>query len=389
MINETNDSSNADIFDSLLPSPRDKYGNFDENYGSNRFGAIFIDGLFTSANLNKSMKNKIIIDASGDGFDKDDTNNLETLDDHKNRIDDVFSMCFIFYGINVNVSANFLHRAVKVFESSQKHSYTHAYAADPYEFFSQKNTNINDDMSIKLMVENLAKKFEKYVPIFNETFTFKDPVIRFYPYTHSSLASNSQLDSSYNCYLNLTAKYFFVNITMPINEILLFDVVSKLTNPSKKLIYDSYVHNHISIDTLKVSLIINEMQDVNRVFKSHEFPVLEPCFFELHLSNVIMTHKMWTNQYFPLTEFVLELPILKVNLQKHMFFILNDYIDNYLVPILNSDVFNQINKLSINKTQIKQAKLRQIILKRLLEDFLLQHQKRQSGNCLLDKLNFV
>ena len=297
----------------------------------------------------------------------------------KSQPDDVFSMCFIFYGLRVNVSANFLHRAFKVFDCSQKHSYTHAYAVDPYEFLSQRSTSISDELTLKLMVESLAKKFEKYVPLFNETFTFKDPVIKFYPYSHSSLTPTSQLDSSYNCYLNLTIKYVYVNLTMPTNEILLFDVVSKLTNPSKKLIYDSYVHNHIIIDTLKVNLVINEMQDLSTVFKAYEFPILEPCFFELHLSNVIMTHKMWNKQYFPLSEFVLELPMLKVNLQKHTLFILNDYIDTYVAPVISGNIFNQINKPSINKTQIKQAKLRQIIFKRLLEDFVRQHQKRQSG----------
>jgi len=357
----------------LLPSSRDKQGRLDENYGHNRFGAIFIDNLFKSANLNKSMRDK------EDDALEDVSKNLDE-DANIKEEKDVFSLCLLFYGLNINLSADFLHRAFKVFDCSQKHSYTHVFASDPYEFLSQNNATATDELSVKQMVETMAKKFEKYVPLFNQTFTFKDPVIRFYPYSHSLLTTTTnQLDSNYDCFLNITVKYIFVNLTMPLNEMLLFDVVSKLTNPSKKLIYDSYIHNQITIDTLKVNLTINELMTQYNAVKSHEFPLLEPCFFELHFSNVIMPHKMWNKQYFPLTEFVLELPILKLNLQKHMLFIVNDYVDNYLVPVLNKSIFDQINKPSISKAQSKQARLRQIIFKRLLEDFVQQNYKKKSG----------
>ena len=366
--NNENESTNS------LPSSRDKQGRLEESYGYNRFGAVFIDSLFKSSNLNKSMRNQ----------GEDTTENFDA-DDKNEPGDDIFSVCLLFYGFNVNLSADFLHRAFKLFDCSQKHSYTHVYANDPYESLSQNNSPVNDEFSLKQTVETLAKKFEKYVPIFNETFTFKDPVIRFYPYSHSLLTTSSQLESNYNCFFNITAKYIYVNLTMPLNEVLLFDVVSKLTNPSKKLIYDSYIHNQITIDTLKANLTVNELIDSHRALKSHEFPLLEPCFFELHFSNVIMPHKMWNKQYFPLTEFCLELPILKFNFQKHMLFIVNDYVDCYLKPVLNKSIFSQINKPSINKTHLKQAKLREIIFKRLLEDFVQQHCKKQSG--MLDIIN--
>lgn len=36
-------------------------------------------------------------------------------------------------------------------------------------------------------------------------------------------------------------------MTTPVDEKSLFDVVSKLPNPSKKLIYDSYNHNQLTV----------------------------------------------------------------------------------------------------------------------------------------------
>ena len=69
-----------------------------------------------------------------------------------------------------------------------------------------------------------------------------------------------------------------------------------------------------------------------------------------------------------------------------MLFIISDYIDHYLVPVLDMSILNQINQPSINKTQIKQAKLRQIIFKRLLEDFVHQFKFRQRGKFFFEQL---
>ena len=66
-----------------MPVSRDKNGCLDENYGHTRFGAIFIDGLFTSANLNKTMKNKLGGSTSSlDALDKEE----DISDADKNRL---------------------------------------------------------------------------------------------------------------------------------------------------------------------------------------------------------------------------------------------------------------------------------------------------------------
>lgn len=172
------------------------------------------------------------------------------------------------------------------------------------------------------------------------------------------------------------ANYLNFTITKPLDQVQLFTVVSKLTNPPKKLIYDSYIHNHIILDGLSFNLIIME---TNNTETKYEYPIVEPCFFELHFSNIIMTPKLWKKEYFPFTECVLELPALKLNLHKQMVFIINDYICNYIHPLGDPLAYiSDLNHYNLTKTDIKQAKLRQMIFKRLLEDFSIQSKYKQT-----------
>ncbi len=62
---------------------------------------------------------------------------------------------------------------------------------------------------------------------------------------------------------------------------------------------------------------------------------------------------------------------MKLNLHKQLVFILADYLEHYLKPIVNnSDGSGQ--QTSLFKYHMKKAKLRQIIYNKLIEDILLQ-----------------
>ena len=75
---------------------------------------------------------------------------------------------------------------------------------------------------------------------------------------------------------------------------------------------------------------------------------------------------------------MLELPNLKINLHKQIIFILNDYLDNYLVLDLNT-ALNEFKRPTVNKVRLKQAKIRQIVYRRLLEDFSPQSKYKRTG----------
>jgi len=85
-----------------------------------------------------------------------------------------------------------------------------------------------------------------------------------------------------------------------------------------------------------------------------------------------MSPEMWKKEYFPFTEYTLEMPTVKINLHKQMLFIVNDYLDYYVRPLANyKSYLSEIKHMSVNKQAVKQAKLRQIIFNRLLEDYKL------------------
>lgn len=162
------------------------------------------------------------------------------------------------------------------------------------------------------------------------------------------------------------------NRTIPLDEKYLYQVVSKLTQPSKKLIYECYYRNQITLDAISMSFMITTTT-------RHETSILEPCYVECQLNRVIMGSDKWHNQYLPLHDVSLEMPKVKLNLFKPQLFILNDYLDSYLHPMLDGSMFAQIKQPYVNKARMKQAKTRQIIYKRLLGDYLSQSQFKKSG----------
>ena len=128
------------------------------------------------------------------------------------------------------------------------------------------------------------------------------------------------------------------------------------------------------LDGLNLNLVI--LDNSNR---KYDYPIIEPCFFEFHFSSVIMTPEMWKKEYFPFTEITLDLPTVKISLHKQMLFILNDYLDNYIYPLVNvASYINDLNHKILTKSDIKQAKLRSMIFKRLLEDFSHQSNYKQT-----------
>lgn len=74
----------------------------------------------------------------------------------------------------------------------------HPYSSYDY---SHLNTNheLNEDLAGKSnaerqeIIEKLAKKFEDYLPILKNSFVFKEPVIKFHPYSHLAGSQTSHV----------------------------------------------------------------------------------------------------------------------------------------------------------------------------------------------------
>lgn len=114
------------------------------------------------------------------------------------------SAIIILYGLEVNFSANLLHRALKVYQCSQAHSYTTPYSSSilgPLIFnpnsisaylsnlWAQLESNLNDEANAQLKLERIARKLEKYIPLKNVSITLKEPCVRLYPYSHFIISS--------------------------------------------------------------------------------------------------------------------------------------------------------------------------------------------------------
>ncbi|RNA25153.1 vacuolar sorting-associated 13B isoform X1, partial [Brachionus plicatilis] len=211
---------------------RDKNGNVDENYGVRRFGAVFMDYLCVEDTASKEPSEDVDIELS--------TNQA-----------DIFSLYFIFYSVEINVSANLVHRLCKIYECCLNHQYT-----EPYSRFQKLKSESNssfvesvesvDQIGTQSPIKK-ARQFEKHTPIRMTNFIFKQPLIKFYPYSHFLIAPIASQDVNFECFFKLDLNYLYFNITRPVDEKSLFDVVSKLPSPSKKLVYDSYTHNQFTV----------------------------------------------------------------------------------------------------------------------------------------------
>ena len=172
---------------------RDKFGNVDENYGSQRFGAFLMDNLKTTIDIKKPK-------SENEANDSEMDINIELSSSHP----DIASLVFILYDIEVNVSANLLHRTVKMFECSRQHEYTRPYSTLAHsppvfnensisaylaELMSQQELNATDEISTQLHLKRIAKKLEKYIPLMNVSCTIKNPKIKMHPYSHFLIAS--------------------------------------------------------------------------------------------------------------------------------------------------------------------------------------------------------
>jgi hypothetical protein len=130
--------------------------------------------------------------------------------------------------------------------------------------------DINQTDEAKWDLDTMAKRLEKSLPLMNHQFTFKDPVIRFYPFSHLLLTPVISKELNYDCHFMLTAKYIYFNMSMPRveDERLLFEIVNKSPSVSKKLLYDAYVHKQLTVKRRLLSYLFSELRFNSRIFRS-------------------------------------------------------------------------------------------------------------------------
>ena len=244
-------------------SARDKSGLLDENYGSTRFGAIYLDVLNHS--MPSDSDSDFESNKTSEQQSENDDNDLEISNKEMPK-PDISSLYLLLYKIELNLSANFMHRMLKLYESSQSHAYKRPYSSlSSCNSSSSSYLNLNDLVVTtttttidtnnlagsyheqqKLNIERMAHKLEKYVPLISYNIILKEPSIRFHPYSHFY---NTQ-SFDYRCFFLFQVNYVSFGIRQPKYQEKLFEVVSNIINPSQKLLYDSYVHNSLTVSIL-------------------------------------------------------------------------------------------------------------------------------------------
>jgi hypothetical protein len=143
---------------------------------------------------------------------------------------DMASQVLILYSIDVNLSANLVHRVSKIIECAYAHTYSQpystkalsppvfnpnsisAYLADLLAQHEQLNS-ATDEINAQLKLERIARKLEKYIPLTSLSITFKEPHVRFHPYSHFFIAPiASQVCSSYKTKIIIFIRFQFVKI---------------------------------------------------------------------------------------------------------------------------------------------------------------------------------
>lgn len=84
-----------------------------------------------------------------------------------------------------------------------------------------------------------------------------------------------------------------------------------------------------------------------------------------------------------MNEFNLELPVLNINLNKEIVFLVSDFLDHYLFSVLDNSMMEHIKRPFLNKHLMKKAKYRQIMYKQLLRDFIRSNKYKNSESLRL------
>lgn len=128
----------------------------------------------------------------------DDLNNKESSEDidiDKDMLTsqtDIFSLQFLFYNVEINVSANLGHRLCKIYECCLSHNYTEPYSrvqklrCESNTSFVESVEGIDQNLNNRQMKK--ARKFENHTPKRFTNFIFKQPTIKLHPYSHFLIA---------------------------------------------------------------------------------------------------------------------------------------------------------------------------------------------------------
>ncbi|KAK3772280.1 hypothetical protein RRG08_039097 [Elysia crispata] len=317
---------------------------FTEQYALQRFGAFWLDQLYTMEKQEKFWA----------GSNSSETNGSDSV-----FMKEYSTLRFLLGNTHLQFTSTFHHRIAKLLACAANHHY------QPYGSGRSDPQSSPDERPQPS--EEQVQSLEDFIPTNILHFMLINPTVTIvtaeYAYSdvakknfksrekkkressskagtqkqHQAPASSSSQGSSSSTSLpalTLTASRFDLQVTRPMYPGRLVKLVTSIAGPSSNLLHHCHSHTQIKLFSLQGGLQRCEFDQS----LSHTLTVLPPCSFALY-SRSLQLPKLWTNSSLSLNEWMYEVPNVSVNVSKASILMVCRIVSSWLSPSSPSSIY--------------------------------------------------
>ncbi|GFO46200.1 vacuolar protein sorting-associated protein 13b [Plakobranchus ocellatus] len=311
---------------------------FTEQYALQRFGAFWLDQLYT---MDKP-------EGLWAGSNSSEANSSDAV-----FLKEYSTLRFLFGHTHLQFTSTFYHRISKLLACASNHQY------QPYG--SGKSDPQSSMEERPKPSEEQVQSLEEFIPTNIMHFMLFNPTLTIVTAEHaycdvakknfktrekkkresssksgsqqqqsSSISSSSHASSSAASSLPalvLTASRFDLQITRPMYPGRLVKMVTSIAGPSSNLLHHCHSHTQIKLFSLQGGLQRCELDGS----VSHTLTLLPPCSFALY-SRSLQLPKLWANSSLSLNEWMYEVPNTSVNVSKASVLMASRVVASWLSP---------------------------------------------------------
>ncbi|GFR59584.1 vacuolar protein sorting-associated protein 13B [Elysia marginata] len=322
---------------------------FTEQYALQRFGAFWLDQLYTMDKPEKFWARQYVI--VNPVFIPAGSNSSETNGSEPVFMKEYSTLRFLLGNTHLQFTSTFYHRVAKLLACAANHHYL------PYG--SGKTDPQGSQEERPKPSEEQIQSLEEFIPTNIMHFMLINPTVTLVTAEHASCdvtkknfkarekkkressgkaasqqkqqsTSSSSLTPSPSSSLpalTLTASRFDLQVTRPMYPGRLVKMVTSIAGPSSNLLHHCHSHTQIKLFSLQGGL---QRCELDRSV-SHTLTLLPPCSFALY-SRSLQLPKLWTNSSLSLNEWMYEVPNLSVNVSKASLLMVSRVLASWLSP---------------------------------------------------------
>lgn len=274
-----------------------------EQYVTERFGAFYMDYLYTMPDSN--------IKPEGGSMSSVTTDEVVFVTEHS-------LIRYIVGPVHLNVSSSAVHRIQKFLSCAQDHTY------EPY---TKKKPEVVDE-SCPPPTEEQVRSMETFIPTNTHHVTLLNPTATIFYAEHPSCDvkkknyhtthklhktkddPSKQSETHLPCFA-IAANRFDYQISYAMYPRKLVKLVSKTVGPSPNLLHHCYSHTQIKLFGFNAGIVQVDKAGV----QSHVVTVISPCSGALYLKKLLLP-MYWKNVHLPKGEHLYQLGQVSINLNK-------------------------------------------------------------------------